>query len=68
VQSDETSTKLAAVLQVSLIGFEGERCVDGVENNQNITKCLLTNPFSSWPRSLFVLWAPLKVLYQVSAA
>lgn len=53
--------------QVSLIGFEGERCVDDVEDNQYITKFLLTNPFAHWSRALFLLWAPMKVLYQVSA-
>ena len=64
-RSETSWNLLAASAQVSLIGFEGERCVDDVEDNEHIVKYLLTNPFAAWPRALFLLWAPIKVLYQV---
>jgi glycosyltransferase involved in cell wall biosynthesis len=54
-----------AGLQVSLVGFKGEKCVPSVENNPKITKFLMGQPFAGLPRSLFLLWAPLKVVFQV---
>lgn len=51
---------------VSLVGFGGERCIDGVEEAPRITKRLLHAPFARAPRALFLLWAPLKVLVQVA--
>lgn len=51
--------------RVSLVGYAGERCIDAVEGNPRVTQFLLGSPFARLPRSLFLLWAPLKVLYQV---
>jgi hypothetical protein len=51
---------------VSLVGYAGERCVDAVEADPRITQYLLGSPFARLPRSLFLLWAPLKVVYQVA--
>lgn len=51
--------------QVSLVGFAGEACVDAVVNNAAIQQFLLTTPFAKAPRSLFLLYAPFKVLFQV---
>ena len=50
---------------MSLVGYTGEACVPDVEQNDRITKHLIGNPFQSWNRAWFLLWAPLKVLYQV---
>lgn len=52
-------------LQVSLVGFRGERCIEDVESNPRITQFLIGTPFAKMPRSLFLLYAPLKVLYQI---
>jgi hypothetical protein len=52
---------------VSLVGYAGERCIDAVEKNPRVHQYLLGSPFARLPRSLFLLWAPLKVLYQVRA-
>ena len=52
-------------LQVSLVGYAGERCIEAVENSSNVKQYLLGSPFAKLPRSLFLLWAPFKVLYQV---
>jgi beta-1,4-mannosyltransferase len=52
-------------LQVHLIGFPGEKCIDEVEFNSNITRYnLSTGYFNKLPRFLFLLYAPLKVLWQ----
>jgi len=51
--------------QVSLIGYRGEPCIATVANSPNVRLHLLGSPFASLPRALFLLWAPLKVLYQV---
>ena len=51
--------------KVTLIGYHGEPCVGPVEEHANIAKCLFT-PFSAnLPRSLFLLYAPFKVVFQV---
>jgi beta-1,4-mannosyltransferase len=50
---------------VTLIGYHGEPCVSPVEEHERITKCLFT-PFSAkLPRSLFLLYAPFKVIFQI---
>ncbi len=51
--------------RVRLIGFTGERCVATVERSAAITQHLLAPSFAGWPRSLFLLYAPLKVLWQL---
>ena len=51
--------------RVSLVGYAGERCIASVEGSERVTQFLLGSPFARLPRSLFLLWAPLKVLYQV---
>jgi beta-1,4-mannosyltransferase len=54
-----------ATTSVSLVGFPGETCVPEVEANPRIRKYLIASPFARAPRSLFLLWAPLKVALQV---
>jgi hypothetical protein len=51
--------------RVRLIGFAGERCVPAVESSARITQHLLAPTFTRWPRRLFLLYAPLKVLWQI---
>lgn len=51
--------------QVSLVGYSGEQCIESVERNPSVRQYLLGSPFAKLPRSLFLLWAPLKVLYQI---
>jgi beta-1,4-mannosyltransferase len=53
--------------QVHLNGYRGERCVDAVESNPRITQHLLSTPFSKADRRFFLLYAPLKVLFQLCA-
>lgn len=60
-------TSLAALpaTQVSLVGYRGERCIREVEDAKNIKKFLISTPFASMPRKLFLLYAPFKVLFQL---
>ncbi|KAK8794693.1 hypothetical protein WA158_001674 [Blastocystis sp. Blastoise] len=51
---------------VSLVGFTGKECCDELEQNKQITKYLVNGSiFKNWPRYLFPIYAPLKVLYQM---
>jgi beta-1,4-mannosyltransferase len=51
---------------VSLVGYVGEKCIDTVENNPHISHHRFSpSSFSRFPRSLFVFYAPIKVLLQV---
>ena len=50
---------------VHVVGYRGERCVPSLESRKNIHQHLLGTPFSNWPRYLFLLYAPLKVVWQV---
>lgn len=52
--------------QVHLVGYGGERCIADVESNPRISQHLINNPFAKWSRKWFLLYAPIKVLYQVS--
>jgi hypothetical protein len=52
-------------LQVSLIGFQGEACAPVVENNPNIKRYNVAQPFAKANRKFFLLYAPFKVLFQV---
>ena len=54
--------------QVSLVGFQGERCVLEVENNPNIRKFYVSQPFAKASRKFFLLYAPVKVVLQVHTA
>lgn len=57
------------MIQVNIVGYSGKRCCEEVESNKRITKYLVeSNPFSKLPRKLFLLYAPLKVLFQVVCA
>lgn len=47
------------------MGYRGERCIREVEEAQNIKKFLISTPFASIPRKLFLLYAPFKVLFQL---
>ena len=52
--------------KVQLIGFEaGERCFPAIEGCSSISRLSVSSPFSKWPRSLFLIYAPLKVLQQI---
>ena len=58
------ATELGA--KVQLIGFEaGERCFPAIEGCANISRLSVSSPFAKWPRSLFLIYAPLKVLQQI---
>jgi hypothetical protein len=61
-------TSLAAMpdTRVHLVGYRGERCIEAVETSPAITQHLITPAFAKTSRKLFLLYAPLKVLYQVS--
>lgn len=50
---------------IDFIGYGGERCIDEIENNENISLRYLSTPFAHFPRALFLFWAPFKVLFQV---
>lgn len=54
-----------ASTRVHVVGYQGERCVPTLEARGNIHQHLLGTPFSTWPRSLFLVYAPLKVVWQV---
>jgi beta-1,4-mannosyltransferase len=54
-----------ASTRVHVVGYGGERCVPTLEARSNIHQHLLGTPFSTWPRSLFLVYAPLKVVWQV---
>ena len=52
--------------QVNIVAYDGKKCCEEVESNKKITKYLIdSNLFSKLPRSLFLLYAPFKVLFQV---
>jgi beta-1,4-mannosyltransferase len=51
--------------RVSFIGFDREPCTREVEDNPNIAKVPLSLPFEGWSRRFWLLWAPLKVLFQI---
>ena len=52
--------------QVNIVAYKGKKCCEEVESNKKITKYLIdSNVFSKLPRSLFLLHAPFKVLFQV---
>jgi beta-1,4-mannosyltransferase len=51
---------------VSLVGYTGEKCIAAVEDHPGITKHLIAPGIGKkWPRSLFLVAAPIKVLQQV---
>lgn len=50
---------------VSFIGFGGEKCTPAVERNPRVEKIELSTPFRKWSRRFWLLWAPLKVVFQV---
>ena len=50
-----------------MVGFKGERCIDGVEGNPRVSQFSVVQPFTRWSRKLFLLYAPLKVVMQVDA-
>ena len=51
--------------QVDIVGYAGERCVNELESSQHVSFHLLGSPFARLPRALFLLYAPLKVIFQV---
>jgi beta-1,4-mannosyltransferase len=58
------ATELDASVQ--LIGFEGgERCFPAIEKCNRISRLSVSSSFGKWPRSLFLFYAPLKVLQQM---
>jgi len=51
---------------VHIVAFRGERCVPSLEGRANVVPHLLGTPFGGCPRRLFLLYAPLKVAWQVA--
>ncbi|KAA0177342.1 hypothetical protein FNF27_01120 [Cafeteria roenbergensis] len=49
---------------VSFVGFGGEPCSREVEENRRVAKVELAQPFAGCSRRFWLLWAPLKVLFQ----
>lgn len=50
---------------MSLVGFQGEKCKPDVEGHPRVHRFNVVQPFVGWSRKLFLLYAPLKVLWQV---
>ncbi len=55
---------LQTLPQVSFVGFGGEPCSREVEENRRVAKVELAQPFAGCSRRFWLLWAPLKVLFQ----
>ena len=52
---------------MNVVAYGGKRCCEEVESNEKINKYLIgDNPFNRLPRKLFLLYAPFKVIYQVT--
>nr|CCA25895.1 chitobiosyldiphosphodolichol betamannosyltransferase putative [Albugo laibachii Nc14] len=50
---------------VTLIGYKGEQCIPSVTHQSNLRILPISPILSNYPRSLFFLTAPLKVLLQI---
>jgi beta-1,4-mannosyltransferase len=51
--------------EVHIIGTAGERCIPAIETSKNIIVHTMLPIWRNAPRSLFLLYAPFKVVYQV---
>ena len=52
-------------MQVSLVGYRGEQCIDQVETTSTITKYTFTPWTFNAPKCMFIVYAPFKVIFQV---
>lgn len=52
---------------VEFVGYAGEQCTPALEAATNIRKRFVSNPFTTLSRKWFLLYAPVKVLIQVSS-
>lgn len=58
-------SRLPGVQEVSVVAYGGEAATPEVEAAPTIKRYNLSTPFADWSRKTFLLWAPLKVLFQV---